>query len=167
MARACRQLACLRPRWSLGSVPLDLCIVENLYGTVQCTWVSRGFVVLEFSKHNNVFLCKDFGLRRFLARNHAARIVRASFNGRTLASQANNVGSIPIARSRFSFSKTKTYHDLCFFWGVPGEFCPIKDFSFACSIFPDRRPATWNRRSKTSPKNAPSDWPHRPARLLP
>lgn len=37
---------------------------------------------------------------------------------------------------QFYFSKTKTYRDLCFFRGVPGEFCPMKDSSFACSIFP-------------------------------
>jgi len=31
--------------------------------------------------------------------------LRVSFNGRTLASQANNVGSIPITRSMYELSR--------------------------------------------------------------
>ena len=37
----------------------------------------------------------------------ASSQTRASFNGRTLASQANNVGSIPIARSSFTLLKQR------------------------------------------------------------
>ena len=37
--------------------------------------------------------------------------MRASFNGRTLASQANNVGSIPIARSKPFMSTASIYGD--------------------------------------------------------
>ena len=39
-------------------------------------------------------------------RYHSGRV---SFNGRTLASQANNVGSIPITRSNLSFQTTSRH----------------------------------------------------------
>lgn len=51
----------------------------------------------------------------------ASSQTRVSFNGRTLASQANNVGSIPITRSRFAFIKQRLIAIFVFWgssWGV-------------------------------------------------
>ena len=58
--------------------------------------------------------------------------MRASFNGRTLASQANNVGSIPIARSSFSSQKA-----------LSGLFCfrvmPDETVGLSCRAHPEKK----------------------------